>query len=55
MTFLPIVVRELLVASRKRSTFWVRIAAAVTAIVIGCGFFALTSIGAIGINPVMVG
>jgi hypothetical protein len=37
MTFLPIVTRELLVAARKRSTFWVRVIAALVALVIGTG------------------
>ena len=38
MTFLPIVERELRVAARKRSTFWVRVAAATVALIIGGGF-----------------
>ncbi len=38
MTFLPIADRELRVASRKRSTFWLRVAAASVALVIGGGF-----------------
>src|ERR1035437_944915 len=37
MNCLPIVGRELRVAARKRSTFWLRVAAAVTAMVIGSG------------------
>jgi hypothetical protein len=37
MTFLPIVARELLVASRKRSTFWVRVVAAVVALLLAAG------------------
>src|SRR6185503_3253732 len=41
MTFLPIVGRELRVAARKRSTFWVRVSAAIVALVIGCGFLIL--------------
>ena len=43
MTFLPIVERELRVAARKRSTFWLRVVAALVALVIGCGFYVLTS------------
>lgn len=35
MTFLPIVDRELRVAARKRSTFWLRLVAALVALVIG--------------------
>jgi hypothetical protein len=41
MTFLPIAERELRVASRKRSTFWVRVVAAMVALVIGSGFFVI--------------
>ena len=37
MNCLPIVNRELRVAARKRSTFWLRVAAALTALVIGSG------------------
>src|SRR6185503_20086640 len=37
MSVLPIVQRELRVAARKRSTFWLRIASAVTAVVLGSG------------------
>jgi ABC-2 family transporter protein len=40
--FLPIVERELRVACRKRSTFWVRVAAAFVALVVGTGFLILT-------------
>ena len=43
MTFLPIVERELRVAARKSSTFWVRVFAALVALVIGGGFYVLTS------------
>lgn len=43
--FLPVVERELRVAARKRSTFWVRIAAALVALVIGGGFLVLTLVG----------
>ena len=39
MTFLPIVARELRVASRRRSTYWVRAGAALTVIVAGTWFF----------------
>ena len=35
MSFLPIVERELRVASRQRSTYWIRLGAAVGAIAIG--------------------
>jgi len=45
VTFLPIVERELRVASRKRSTFWVRVAAALVALMIGCGFLVLSRVG----------
>src|SRR6516225_4882259 len=39
MTFLPIVSRELRVAARRRSTYWVRIGAAVAVLVLGTWFF----------------
>src|SRR5436190_3632891 len=39
MTFLPIVARELRVASRKRSTYWVRTIAALAVLVLGAFFF----------------
>ena len=55
MTFLPIVGRELRVASRKRSTFWVRVVAALVALVIGSGFLILTHIGPFGIGPAALG
>jgi len=45
MTFLPIAGRELRVASRKRSTFWMRVVAALVALVIGSGFLILSFIG----------
>src|SRR6266516_3254696 len=35
MTFLPIVDRELRVAARKRNTFWLRVVAALVALIIG--------------------
>ncbi len=41
MIFLPIVERELRVASRKRSTFWLRVVAALVALVIGGGFMVM--------------
>lgn len=48
MTFLPIAERELRVAARKRSTFWVRIAAALVALLIGSGFLVLTTFAGFG-------
>src|SRR5262252_9722810 len=39
MTFLPIVARELRVASRRRSTYWVRTGAATGVIALGTFFF----------------
>lgn len=45
MTFLPVVERELRVASRKRSTFRVRTYAAVAALLIGIVFFLLAQAG----------
>lgn len=44
MNFLPIAGRELRVASRKRSTFWVRVAGAATGLVIGSGAFVITAL-----------
>ena len=41
MTFLPIVARELRVASRRRATYWVRSGAALALIVLGVWFFLL--------------
>jgi hypothetical protein len=41
VNWLPIVHRELRVAARKRSTFWLRIAAALTALIIGGCFMLL--------------
>src|SRR6266568_7874085 len=37
MSLLPIVRRELRVAARKRITFWLRVASAITAVVLGSG------------------
>ena len=42
MNCLPIARRELQVAARKRSTVWVRVAGAGTALLIGCGCLILT-------------
>ena len=44
MSFLPIAERELRVAARKRSTFWVRIIAALVALIIGCGFLIISAV-----------
>src|SRR6266404_8492466 len=41
MTLLPVVERELRVAARKRSTFWLRVAAALVALLIAGGFLVL--------------
>ena len=51
MTLLPIVERELRVAARKRSTFWVRVAAASVALVIGCGFLITAMAGTFPFSP----
>jgi len=45
MTLLPVVERELRVAARKRSTFWIRIAAALAALLIAGGFLLLEMVG----------
>jgi hypothetical protein len=54
MTFLPIVERELRVAARKRSTFWVRIIAALVALVIGGGFLVMSTM-AFGLGSASLG
>src|SRR5437762_13702126 len=41
MTFLPIADRELRVAARKRSTFWLRVIAASVTILISAGFLGI--------------
>jgi MFS family permease len=46
MTFLPIIDRELRVAARKRSTFWLRVASALVGIAIGGAIMMLSRIGA---------
>ncbi len=48
MTFLPIAVRELRVAARKRSTFWLRIAAALAGLLIGAGFLIISQLLGLG-------
>jgi ABC-type transport system involved in cytochrome c biogenesis permease component len=48
MTFLPIVERELRVAARKRSTYWLRVAAVLIALVLGTGFMMISAMGGIG-------
>ena len=42
MTFLPIVARELRIASRRRSTYWARSAAALIVMAVGTWFFVVT-------------
>ena len=46
MIFLPVVDRELRVAARKRSTFWIRIAAALVLTLIGTGFLIIVDFNA---------
>jgi len=48
VTFLPIVERELRVAARKRSTFWLRVACAVVGLVIGSACMLLTRVRGLG-------
>lgn len=55
MISLPIVDRELRVAARKRSTFWTRIAAALTAFVIGVGFLILSVAGVLPFGSAALG
>lgn len=52
---LPVVGRELRVAARKRSTFWVRVAAPTVALVIGIGFFILLVVPFFGFGAAGVG
>jgi hypothetical protein len=53
MTFLPIVDRELRLASRKHSTFWLRVTAALVAYVIGSGLLVMHTLG--GLNRIALG
>jgi hypothetical protein len=53
MTFLPIVDRELRLASRKRSTFWLRVVAALVATFIGGALMILHRFG--GVNRISLG
>ncbi|SPE59591.1 conserved membrane hypothetical protein [Verrucomicrobia bacterium] len=48
MNWLPIVDRELRVAARKGSTFWLRVAAAIAGLVLGGGCMLLSSFQAVG-------
>ena len=48
MTLLPIVGRELRVAARKPSTFWLRVVAALVALLIGGGFMTVSAVGGSG-------
>jgi len=55
VTFLPIVERELRVAARKRSTFRVRVVAALVALLIGSAFLVLTRVGPLGSGTTSLG
>jgi ABC-type transport system involved in cytochrome c biogenesis permease component len=44
VSFLPIVDRELRVAARKRHTFWLRVVSALVAVIIGVGYFIMSTI-----------
>jgi ABC-type transport system involved in cytochrome c biogenesis permease component len=55
MTILPVVERELRVASRKRSTYWVRVIAAAAALVIGSGFLILARVTPLGLAGASMG
>ena len=48
MNCLPVVDRELRVAARKRNTFWLRVGAAITGVLIGSACFLLTDIYQVG-------
>ena len=53
MNWLPIADRELRVAARKRSTFWLRVAAAITGLLIGSGCLLLSRV--YGASPASMG
>jgi ABC-type transport system involved in cytochrome c biogenesis permease component len=58
VTFLPIVERELRVAARKRSTFWLRVVAALVALIIGGACLMLAKAGGfrmVNVGPVLFG
>ena len=55
MIFLPVVERELRVASRKRSTFWIRIIAALVALLIATGFLILSAVGSFAFATTALG
>src|SRR6266700_257894 len=48
MTVLPVVARELRIAARKRSNFWVRVAAALAAMILGSWFMAFSTVRGVG-------
>src|SRR5437773_146583 len=48
MTVLPVVARELRIAARKRSNFWLRVAAALAAMILGSGFMAFSTVRGVG-------
>src|SRR5439155_5897114 len=48
MTVLPVVARELRIAARKRSNFWLRVAAALAGMILGSGFMALSTLRGVG-------
>ena len=55
VTFLPIVERELRVASRQRSTFWTRLIAAVVALIIAVGFLVISYWQSFIFGPTILG
>jgi len=52
---LPIARRELYVAARKRSTFWLRVVAALVALLIGATFLILSVLGGTGLGSSALG
>src|SRR6266568_367013 len=48
MTVLPVVARELRIAARKRSNFWLRVVAALTGVIGGGAFMALSTVRGVG-------
>src|SRR5947209_6178624 len=50
MTFLPVVQRELRLASRRRNTYWMRIIAAVAALAISTGFLSISALAGSGMR-----
>ena len=55
MTVLPVVARELRIAARKRSNFWLRVAAVLAGMFLGSGFMALSTVRGVGAATLSAG